>query len=155
MRLVPIFVSLLAAAMLCAPGARAAGTVYKCRVDGKLSYSDRPCPSGQSQALPPAPAGIPVGDTAGVATGDSRTLLDLEKARTERAKQEAIENRESRAQARAGHVRVRQLERCQKLQLQHKWLEEDLAKAQTPSKQAAARTKLKRQAETMAVECPG
>jgi hypothetical protein len=145
----------LTAGTLSAPAAQAAGTVYKCRIDGKLSYSDRPCPEGQGQALPPAPAGIPVDDTAGVTTGDSRTLLDLEKVRTERAKQEAIENRESRAQAHAGHVRVRQLERCQKLQLQHKWLEEDLAKAQTPARQAAARTKLKRQRETMAVECPG
>ena len=155
MRRLSFLTSLLAAAALCAPAAHAADAVYKCRIDGKLSYSDRPCPEGQGQALPPPSAGIPVGDTAGVATGDSRTLLDLEKVRTERARQEAIENRESRAQARAGHVRVRQLERCQKLQLQHKWLEEDLAKAQTPARQAAARTKLKRQSETMAVECPG
>ena len=140
--------------LLCA-AAQAAQPVYKCRTDGKLSYSDRPCPDGQGQALPPAPAGIPVGDTAGVATGDSRTLLELEKVRTERARQEAIENREQRAQARAGRVTVRQIQRCDKLRLQHKWLQEDLAEAHTRSQQAAAATRLKRQADTMAVECPG
>jgi len=154
MRCLPILMFLL-----CAGAAQAAQPasqpVYKCRVDGKLSYSDRPCPGGQGETLAPLPAGIPVGDTAGVGTGDSRTLLELEQLRTERAKQEAIENREARAQARAGHVRIRQVERCQKLQLQHKWLEEDLARAGTPARQAAARTRLQRQAQSMAVECPG
>ena len=86
MRRLSFLTSLLAAAALCAPAAHAADAVYKCRIDGKLSYSDRPCPEGQGQALPPPSAGIPVGDTAGVATGDSRTLLDLEKVRTERAR---------------------------------------------------------------------
>jgi hypothetical protein len=150
MRFVPILLILL-----CAATAQAAQPVYKCRVDGKPSYSDRPCPGGQGETLPPAPAGIPAGDTAGVGTGDSRLLLELEKARTERDKQEAIANREQRAQARAGRVTVRQVKHCDKLRLQHKWLEEDLAKAHTPAQQAAARTRLKRQAESMAVECPG
>jgi len=150
MRLLAILLSLL-----CLTAAQAAQPVYKCRVDGKPSYSDRPCPGGQGETLPPAPAGIPVGDTAGVTTGDSRTLLELEKARTERARQAAIENREERAQARAGHVRVRQVQHCEKLRLQHRWLEEDLGKAHTPAQQEAARKKLKRQAESMAVECPG
>jgi hypothetical protein len=152
------FLAVFTMSLLCAAAVQAqpaSSAVHKCRIDGKLSYSDRPCPDGQDQTLPPAPAGIPVGDTAGVTTGDSRTLLELEQARTERAKQEAIENREARAQARAGHVRIRQVEHCQKLQLQHKWLEEDLAKARTPAQQEAARTKLRRQAESMAVECPG
>jgi hypothetical protein len=150
MRFLPILMLLL-----CAGAAQAAQPVYKCRIDGKPSYSDRPCPGGQGETLPPAPAGISAGATAGMATGDSRTLLEFEKARTEMAKQDAIANREARARARAGHVRIRQVERCQKLQLQHKWLEEDLARAGTPARQAAARTKLQRQAQSMAVECPG
>jgi hypothetical protein len=149
----------LAAAAICPVAAHAAQPVYKCRVDGKPSYSDRPCAGGGGQtlaapALPGSGAGIPVGDTAGVATGDSRTLLDLEQVRTERARQEAIEAREARARARAGRVQIKQVQHCDKLHLQHKWLEEDLAKANTPARQNAAQTRLRRQAETMAVECP-
>jgi hypothetical protein len=154
MRFLPILLSLLFASAVQA-AQPVSQSVYKCRVDGKLTYSDRPCPDGQGSTLPPAPAGIPVGDTAGVTTGDSRALLELEKARTERAKQEAVENREERAQARAGHVRVKQVQHCDKLRLQHRWLEEDLARAHTPAQQDAARKKLKRQLEAMAVECPG
>jgi hypothetical protein len=127
--------------------------VYKCRVDGKSSYSDRPCPGGQGQTLPPAPTGI--APSGGIDTGDSRTLLELEKLRTERARQEAIANREARAQARAGRVTVRQVQHCDKLRLQHRWLEDDLAKASSPARQASARSKLQRQAQSMAVECPG
>ena len=114
--------------LLCASAVQAAPPVYKCRVDGKLSYSDRPCPDGRGETLPPAPAGISVGAAAGVVTGDSRTLLDLEKAHTELAKREAIENREQRAQVRAGRA----------------------GKASS----AAARLKAKRQAEALAVQCP-
>lgn len=141
--------------LLCATAAQAAQPVYKCRADGKLSYSDHPCPDGQGQALPPAPSGIPADAGADVSTGDSRTLLELEKLRTERAKQAAIEAREQRAQARAGRVEVKQVQHCDKLRLEHKWLAEDLNKARTPAQQEAARVKLKRQAESMAVECPG
>lgn len=167
------FFRLLAAgAVACtfASAAHAGQTVYKCRVNGQLTYSDRPCPGGQGETLaPPAlqrDAGIPVGDTAGVGTGDSRVLLELEKERTELARQQAIAARaqaqqqaaaarEQRAQARAGRVEVKQLQHCDKLRLQRKWLAEDLSKAHTPAQQEALRTKLRRHNESMAVECPG
>lgn len=147
--------SIILLTLLCASAVQAAQPVYKCRIDGKPSYSDRPCPGAQGETLPPPAAGIPVGDSTGVATTDSRLLLELEKARTERARQEAIVKREQRAQAREGRVTVRQVQHCDKLRLQHKWLEEDLAHARTPAQQEAARVKLKRQHEAMAVECPG
>jgi hypothetical protein len=158
----------LAAASLCS-AASAAQPVYKCRADGKVSYSDRPCPGGGGETLPPpalqGDAGIPVGDTAGIGTGDSRALLELEKERTELARQQAATAREQakaqasaareqRAQARAGRVEVKQVQHCDKLRLQRKWLEEDLAKAHTAAQQDVLRTKLRRHTESMAVECP-
>jgi hypothetical protein len=158
----------LACAALCT-AAHAAQPVYKCRADGKVSYSDRPCPNGPSQTLP-APAlqgdvGIPAGDTAGFGTGDARALLELEKQRTElarqqasaareAAKQQAAMAREQRAAARTGRVQVKQVQHCDKLRLQQKWLEEDLAKAHTPAQQETLRTKVRRHGESMAVECP-
>lgn len=127
--------------------------VVKCTgADGKVSYGDQPCPGGR--LLPSMPAPSAVSSDAGVATGDGRALLELEKARTERAKREAIEGRERRAQARSSRVAVRQAQHCDKMILRRKWLEEDAARADTPARQAAARTKLKRQTESMAVECP-
>jgi hypothetical protein len=160
--------SLLAGAALCA-AAHAAQPVYKCRVDGTLSYSDRPCADGKGETLaPPAMgsgAGIPVGDTAGIGTGDARALLELEKERTELARQQtllareqaktqAAAAREQRAQARTGRVEVKQVQHCDQLRLKNKWLQEDLAKAHTPAQKDALATKLRRQTESMAVQCP-
>jgi hypothetical protein len=73
-----------------------AQSVYKCTVDGKTSYSDRPCAHGASKPLPPPPAGISPADTMGPQGGDARTLLELEKARIAREK---AQEKEERAQA--------------------------------------------------------
>jgi len=171
-----ILFALLASAALC-PAAHAAQAVYKCRADGKISYSDRPCADGKGETMPsPAmpggagiPAGVSIGEAAGVGTGDARALLELEQERTElarqqvalareqakqRAEQQAAAAREQRAQARTGRVEVKQVKHCDKLRLQQKWLREDLDKAHTPAQQEALRTKLRRHTESMAVECP-
>ena len=44
------------------------------------------------------------------------------------------------------------MQHCEQLRLKNKWLQEDLAKAHTPAQQEALRTKLRRHAESMAVQ---
>ena len=128
-----------------------AQTVYKCRVDGRTSYSDRPCARGASQALPPPPAGISLADQIGPQGGDARTLLELEKARIAREK---AQEKEGRVRVREARAMQAQHKKCAKLRLQHKWAEEDLAHTVHGPKYEAARIKLRRQAEALAVECP-
>jgi hypothetical protein len=140
--------SFLAACLVCT--SLQAQAVYKCSADGKTSYSDRPCAAGASKALPP-PAGISIGDTLGPQGGDARTLLELEKARIAREKNQAKEEREQARLSRSAQVRR---QKCDKLRLRHKWAGEDLARTSHGPKHEAARIKLRRQAETLAVECP-
>jgi hypothetical protein len=128
-----------------------AEAVYKCSADGKTSYSDRPCAHGASKAMPPPPAGISAADTLGPQGGDARTLLELEKARIAREKNTVREERAQARLARAAHARH---QKCDKLRLRRKWAEEDLARTVHGPAHEAARIKARRQAESLAVECP-
>ena len=95
-------------------------------------------------------AGVTPPEASAVATRDARTLLELEKLRIAREKDEAREQRDQGRQARAAQVRHKT---CARLRLRHKWAQEDLARADGKS-QEAARRKARRQAEALAVECP-
>ena len=128
-----------------------AQSVYKCTENGKTSYGDRPCAHGTSKALPPPPAGISPADTMGPQGGDARTLLELEKARIAREKEQA---KEERAQAKQNRAAYAKRQKCEKLRLRHKWAEEDLARTVHGPRHEAARIKLRRQREALAVECP-
>jgi hypothetical protein len=128
-----------------------AQTVYKCSADGKTSYSDRPCAHGASKPMPPPPAGISPADTLGPQGGDARTLLELEKMRMAREKSAAHDERKETRLARAAKARR---QKCDKLRLRHKWAEEDLARTVHGAAHEAARIKARRQAESLAVECP-
>jgi hypothetical protein len=139
---------ILAACLL--PAVSSAQPVYKCSVDGKTSYADHPCAHGASKPLPP-PSGISPADTMGPQGGDARTLLELEKARIARDKAQA---REDRVQAKAARTAQARRQKCDKLRLRQKWAEEDLARSAHGPKYEAARTKARRQRETLAVECP-
>ena len=143
-------VSLLLAATLL-PAAVQAQSVYKCTHEGKTSYADQPCAHGASRALPPSTAGISIADQIGPQGGDARTLLELEKARIAREKAAEKQGRVEVRQAKAAQA---QRKKCDKLRLRHKWAEEDLARTAHGPKHEAARTKLRRQQETLAVECP-
>jgi len=128
----------------------AAQTVYKCGSGGRVSYGDRPCADGGGQRLAPPAAGVDLPEVNAVTTRDARTLLQLEKLRIAREKDEARELREQQKLARAAVARRKT---CDKLRLRHKWAQEDMARANGKA-QDAARIKLRRQAEAMAVECP-
>lgn len=124
-----------------------AGTVYKCHEGTHVSYADRPCPgAGAPLALPPAPRPDPV-QAARLAAART-ALASIEGTRTAQAARDAQEFE------RAGRAALTLRKRCDKLRLQARWANEDLARS-TDEVKAVARIKARRQAETLAVECPG
>jgi Domain of unknown function (DUF4124) len=142
------FFLILAATLL--PAAAQAQSVYKCTHEGKTSYGDRPCAQGASTALPPQ-EGIPISDRTGPQGGDARTLLELEKARIAREK---AADRQGRVEVRQARAAQAQRKKCDRLRLRRKWAEEDLARTAHGPQHEAARIKLRRQLDTLAVECP-
>lgn len=124
-----------------------AGAVYKCHEGAHVSYADRPCPgAGAPLALPPAPAPDPV-QAARLAAARA-ALAAIDGARAAQAARDAQEFE------RAGRAALVLRKRCDKLRLQARWANEDLAKSSDDAK-AIARIKARRMTETLAVECPG
>jgi len=132
------------ACLVCQPAA--AGAVYKCHEGGRVIYADRPCP-GAGAALPVRPAPPP----------DPQTQARMERARDMALRIDQLRAeqrlREERAADAARRAALALRKRCDKLRLQGQWLAEDLGRARGDAREAA-RIKLRRQAETMAVECP-
>jgi hypothetical protein len=129
--------------------------VYKCTVDGKIEYGDRPCAGGVLLRVP-APGATPA--EAGAALRSEReTLLALDKLRLAHEQQAQRERelalREERHQARDRKAADAQRLKCDKLRLRQKWSDEDRAHLAGPAAEAA-RLRARRQAEAMAVECP-
>lgn len=141
---------------LCMHGPAAlAQAIFKCSVGGNISYGDRPCADGKPLQFAPPAAGVAPPGADSVATQDARSLLALEKLRLKQQQDEARAQRERAklAQATAGRRKT-----CDKLRLRRQWAQEDLERAATAlgktDVQERARIKLRRQAETLAVECP-
>lgn len=130
----------------------AAQPVYKCASDGKLSYGDRPCASGVSQTLAPAPAPAPDPDGAARLARQAALAAQLTKRDAARAHQQeqAAARTQQQAQRAAGALKIR----CDRLRLRHQWAEEDVRRAADRNGDAA-RVKARRQAQAMALECPG
>lgn len=139
------FLPLLAACLLTNA---LADPVYKCTQDGKTSYSDRPCVHGKSVELP-APVGIRPEGAESVPTRDARTLLQLEKLRIAREKEQDRSDKVDARQARAAATHRKQ---CARLNLRKRWAEEDVARLTGRAKVAAQR-RSKRATEALAVEC--
>lgn len=142
MRLFP----LLAA---CALSNALAQPVYKCTRDGRTSYADRPCAHGRSVELPP-PAGVLPEGAETVATRDARTLLELEKLRIARDKEQ---ERNARAEARAGRAAAARRKQCERMRLRHRWAQEDAARLADRAR-AAAQRREQRAREALAAACP-
>jgi hypothetical protein len=123
-----------------------AQTIYKCTSDGKVSYGEQPCATGASSALAvaPAPSGT---DAAQALERDKARLATLQKERA------LLDAREERDRARAARTAEATRLRCERLRLQVKWAEEDAARAGKEAG-ASARRKARRQAESLAVQCP-
>jgi len=140
-RIIPV----LAACALSYP---AAAQVYKCNVGGKVAYGDRPCASGETIELkvPAAPSNAP----AEARDAGRRSRVALQENENRRR---ASEERAERELARERRAAAAQRRKCDRLRLQRKWADEDLARA-TGAAAEAARIKARRQAEALAVECP-
>jgi len=124
-----------------------AGAVYKCHDGAHVSYADHPCPgAGAPLALPPAPQPDPV-QAARLAAART-ALAAIDRTRTVQAERDAHEFE------RTARAALALRKRCDKLRLQARWADEDLARS-TDAAKAVARTKARRMAETLAVECPG
>ena len=140
------------AAVLCAAAlaanTSAAQSVYKCTVDGKISYSDMPCPAGAAAsstlAVPKAPAGV---DDA---AADLRRM-QKESAALQKSRQK-IEEREARESERAARAAAAQRKRCAKLALTKQWADEDARRA-TNANADKARLRAKRAGESFSLEC--
>jgi len=141
-RFLPLLAACLLTNALAAP-------VYKCTQDGKTSYSDRPCAHGKSVELPP-PVGIRPDAAESVTTRDARTLVELEKLRIARQKEQERSDRADARQARAAATHRKQ---CARLNLRKRWAEEDVARLAGRAKVAAQR-RAQRAGEALAVACP-
>ncbi len=124
--------------------------VFKCTDAGKVEYRDRPCAGGVALKVAPAPAVAP-------AHGDREMLLEMEKLRVSQElraeRHRAAAEREARAQAREQRAEDALHKRCAKLRLKQKWAAEDRSHL-TGATASDALRKARREAETMAVECP-
>lgn len=124
-----------------------AGAVYKCTVDGKVTYSDAPCATGASVVLE-TPAAPPADPAAGAALRNQQKQADtLQKARLKR------EERDERDAARAAKDAAVQRKKCDQLKLKKRWADEDARRA-SGSATEAARLRAHRAGEAMALECP-
>jgi hypothetical protein len=128
----------------------AAQTVYKCTVDGKVSYTQTPCPAGAASASELAVPAAPAQDPAAAAelARQKKQAAALEK---DRLKREAQQDRESERRADTARVHAR---KCAKLKLDQAAAEEE-AKGVAIQNEARARARAKRAADNLALECPG
>ncbi|MTV40875.1 DUF4124 domain-containing protein [Duganella radicis] len=122
-----------------------AGAVYKCTVDGRITYSDIPCAGGAVLEAPAAPSPDPA---AGATLRRQQKQADtLEKARLKR------EEREERDAARDAKAAAAQRKKCDQLKLKKRWADEDARRA-TGQATEAARLRAHRAGEAMSLECP-
>jgi hypothetical protein len=85
-----------------------------------------------------------------VATRDARTLLELEKLRMAREREQ---ERIARTDAHADRAAAKRRKQCERVRLRHRWATEDVARL-TGRARAAAERRVRRAQEAMAVECP-
>jgi len=128
-------------------GGAGAQSLYKCRVDGTLTYSGSPCAGTPSTAVevPEAPTPSPGSEKALARQRESADRLTRE-----RVKRETAEARQEQSRARQGEA---QRQRCGKLRLQKKWADEAVA-ASTDANRGRAETKARRAQEALILACP-
>jgi hypothetical protein len=136
----------VAACALLASAPAPAQTIHKCVVDGKPSYSDRPCTAGAASELTvttPAPdPAMPARLARQHALAQQLTLRDLLEDAAARQEQQRVRR-----------AAASQKIKCDRLRLRQQWAREDVRTAPQQSS-AAAERKAKRQAQAMALECP-
>jgi hypothetical protein len=133
------------AAMLLAASAQAQ-TIYKCTLDGKVTYSEAPCEGGAGTVLA-------VPDAPPADAGSKAALKRMQKeAGALEKERKAREARQEREDARNDRLAADRRRRCGKLSLERKWADEDVRRS-SPQSVEAARIKARRAAERQALEC--
>jgi hypothetical protein len=135
-----LLLSLLAAFALPASAA------FKCEANGKITYSDLPCPNAKIVKLDDPVAPEEAGKALQRAARDQKKLQGLV---YERHRQDAIADNEQRRLARLAGTKHK---KCASLAQRKKWADEDVATA-TGRAMAKLKRKAHRAAEKMALEC--
>ena len=144
----PYLAAALCSLIACAAYAQQAPqTVLRCTKDGKVSYTDQPCPQGAQStelAVPPAPAA-----DAATAADLARQAALAAQMRQQREKRSAQEEREEQRATQAARL---QRQKCQRLQLAQRWAMEDASRAPVGQREAA-QLKAHRAGQSLALEC--
>lgn len=133
--------------LLACATAASAQTVYKCTMDGKITYGERPCQDGSTAliAVPHAPAADPA-----AAADLKRMRKEAKELEKERRQREAADEREL---ARAGKEAAARNRRCGKLRLDKKWADDEVRGALVQNLDRA-KTRARQAADRLALECP-
>jgi hypothetical protein len=131
-----------------------AQTIYKCGIDGKIEYQQQPCADGKGAELAPPAAPEPERRASAQLERDKAQLarIEHERAATEARAQKADQHAR-RADSRAQGTSAHKKQHCDRLRLRLKWAEQDQARAVGP-RADALELKARRQAESLALECP-
>ena len=121
--------------------------VHKCTADGKVTYTEVPCAGGVILDVPATPT--PDRSAKERQADLQRMNRESRALEKERRRQQAADDRNDERINRA-HAQRRQ--RCGKLELDKKWADDDVRRAQ-PQAVDGARLKARRAAERYALEC--
>jgi len=141
-RVIPV----LALLALCS--AASAQSLYKCRVNGTVTYSGSPCPGTPSTAVP-VPEAPP--KNPNFAKELKRQQDEAAKLEKERLAREKVIAKEDLA---AGRDAAERRQRCDKLILDSKLADEEASKAAGFDKEELNQ-RAQRLRESVATECPG
>lgn len=140
-------------------GPAKAQTIYKCRLNDSIMYSDMPCAAGGQMPMPSSAPARSISQER-LARESLRQQREADRLAMQRHQAEA---RAQRQQDRAAKNAARAREKCAHAQLQKKWADDELssilagahfnARARHGSVQQA-RLKAQHAAEKMALACP-
>jgi hypothetical protein len=119
--------------------------LYKCKSGSNITYSDQPCPGGETLGTGPTPA-IDAVQARRQAIEEQKQLKRLENDRRKREAQDE-KNRQ-----RAMHDHAVKQKRCTSLAMRKKWATDDVAAA-TGKSSEKAKQKLRRAEEQFELEC--
>lgn len=124
--------------------------INKCELDGRISYSDKPCSDGKAVRFDAPADNQPMAPDAARARDQAmREKNELKRFEDERRQREAKEDKDRQKLARADET---QRKKCADLALRQKWAEEDAAAARGKSTEKAKRD-ARRKAEIFQAEC--
>lgn len=123
-----------------------AGTIYRCKVEGKIVYAASCSSGGQQVKVWHGPGADDVLDARRQVTREKKTLSKLEK---QQRKQEVREENARRIRARKI---AKKNKTCARLAQRMKWAQEDASRASYKS-EARTRSKARRATEKYELEC--